>query len=402
MGFKKDFPWFNDHSNLIYLDSAATTLKSKSVLDACNDYLVNWSYNPHNKDSMHTYKCSQMMLDTRKLLAQYLGTSHFENIVFTPGATFSLNMIADGIKSYINEGDEIILNTMEHASNILPWYKIAEEKKAKIVFANIKDLCLDEEDLLNKITLKTKVVTFANATNLLGTFIDAESLSKKIRTKNKDVIISVDATQYVAMHKMNLDDSQIDFVACSGHKMTAPTGIGMIYFSPRVSKLFQPYILGGGMNNSILKHGYTPLNNVEKYEAGTPNVLGIFGWNAALKYLLNIDLDKERKRLINIKKYLEDKLSEIPGIILFNKGIETYICVFKHKNVFGQDFANYLGQNGVIVRSGLSCAKLIANDIAETDVVRASMYLYTDKEDIDKMIEIIKKFKIGDELNGII
>ncbi len=401
MSFKKDFPWFKDH-DLVYLDSAATTLKTQDVLAASNDYLINWSYNPHNRDSIYTYKCSETITETRKLLGQYLGTQHYENIVFTPGATFSLNMIADGIKDILNEGDEIIINVMEHASNILPWYKIAEEKKAKVIFANTINHHLDEQDLLNKINSKTKIITFANATNLLGTMVDAESLSKKIRAINLDVIINVDATQYVALHKMELDNSEIDFVSCSGHKMTAPTGIGMIYFSPRVAKLFKPYILGGGMNNTILKDGYTPLNNVEKYEAGTPNVLGIFGWNAALKYLLKIDLEKERQRLVALKKYLDQELTKIDDIVLFNHGVDTYISVFKHKKVFGQDFANYLGHNKIIVRSGLSCAKLIVNDIAETDVIRASMYLYTDKEDIDKLIEVIKKFKLGDELDGIL
>ncbi len=131
MSFKKDFPWFKEHNDLIYLDSAATTLKSTDVINAINDYCINWSYNPHNKDSMHTYKCSQVINETRKLLAQYLGAENEENIIFTPGATWSINMIADGIKDSINEGDEIIINTMEHASNILPWYRIAEEKKVQ-------------------------------------------------------------------------------------------------------------------------------------------------------------------------------------------------------------------------------------------------------------------------------
>ncbi len=401
MSFKKDFPWFKEH-DLVYLDSAATTLKSNEVLAAANDYLTNWSYNPHNKDSMYTYKCSEVIEDTRKLLSQYIGTKHNENIVFTPGATFSLNMIADGIKNILEKDDEIIINVMEHASNILPWYKIAEEKKAKVIFSDITNHHLNEDDLLKKINSKTKIVSFANATNLLGTFVNAEALSKKIRAKNPNIIIVIDATQYVALHKMDVDNSDIDFVVCSGHKMTAPTGIGMIYFSPRVSKLFKPYILGGGMNNTILKDSYTPLNNVEKYEAGTPNVLGIFGWNAALKYLLKIDLEKERQRLINLKKYLDSELVKINDIVLFNQDVDTYITVFKHKKVFGQDFANYLGQKKIIVRSGLSCAKLIVNDIAETDVIRASMYLYTDKEDVDKLIEAVKKFKIGDELDGIL
>ncbi len=402
MSYKKDFPWFKDHQDFVYLDSAATSLKTYDVENAIKDYIENWSYNPHNKDSIYTYKCSEVILETRKLLAQWLNTIHYENIIFTPSATFSLNMIADGIKHLLNEGDEIILNTMEHASNLLPWYRIAEEKKAKIIFADVKNNYLDEKDLLKKISKKTKIVSFANATNLLGSILNAEDLSNKIKKINKDAIVCIDATQYLTMHKMNLDKSKIDFVVCSAHKMTGPTGLGMIYFSQNISKDFKPYILGGGMNNTITKSEYTLLNNVEKYEGGTPNVLGIFGWNAALKYLLKIDINKEFKRLVNLKKYLDKELSKIKDVIIFNKDIDTYITVFKIKGIFGQDYANYLGRNKIIVRSGLSCAKLMVDNIHETDVVRVSMYLYTEKEDIDKLLEVIRKYKKGDELDGII
>lgn len=401
MSYKKDFPWFKNH-DLVYLDSAATTLKTKDVIMSIINYSVNWSYNPHNKDSLYTYKCSEEILDTRKSLAKILNTANYDNIIFTSGATASLNMIADGLKHNFSKGDEIIINTLEHASNILPWYRIAEEIGLDVVFANTKNLVLDEEDLLSKINEKTKLVSFANATNLLGTIIDAESLSKKIKEINPNTIVVVDATQYLALHRMDIENSKIDFVVCSAHKMTGPTGVGMIYFSKDVSKSFKPYILGGGMNNTISKNGFTYINNVEKYEPGTPNVLGIFGWNAALKYLDKIDLDYERNRLIQLKKYLDEELSKIDNIKIFNKNFETYITAFKYSDVFSQDFANYLGRNKIIVRSGLSCAKLIVDDINETNVIRVSMYIYTDKEDVDKLIEVIKKYKKGDELDGIL
>ncbi len=402
MNYKKDFPWFKNNPNLIYLDSAATSLKLECVKEAINDYIDNWSYNPHNIDSKHTYKCIEVINETRKLLANFLNSSESGKIIFTPGATYSINIAADGIKHNLNEGDEIIINTMEHASNILPWYKIAEERKCKIIFAEIHELRLNEEDLISKITNRTKIIAFANATNLIGNKINAEKLSIRIKEKNPNVIIFVDATQYLSLERMDIKNSKIDFVCCSAHKMFGPTGIGALYYSDWVGKIFKPYIVGGGMNNTINKSSFTYLNDVGKYEGGTPNVMGIFGWNAALKYVEKIDLNKEKNRLIELKKYLDNELSKIQNVKIINKGINSHITIFNYDGIFSQDFASYLGVNGIIVRSGLSCAKLIHENINNNAVIRVSLSIYNDKSDVDYLISVIKKFKKGDELNGLI
>lgn len=400
--YKKDFPWFKNNPDLIYLDSAATSLKPYCVKEAINDYIDNWSYNPHNTDSKYTYKCMEVINETRNLLSNFINSNNCGKIIFTPGATYSINMAADGIKHILNEGDEIVINTMEHASNILPWYKIAEEKKCKVIFSEVNELKLDENDLLDKITKKTKIVSFANATNLIGNKIDAESLSIKIKEKNPNTVIFIDATQYLSLERMDISKSKIDFVCCSAHKMFGPTGIGMLYYSNEISEIFKPYIVGGGMNNTISKNSFTYINDVAKYEGGTPNVMGIFGWNAALKYLENINLDEERKRLIDLKKYLDNELSKIENINIINKGIDSHITIFNYNGIFSQDFASYLGMNKIIVRSGLSCAKLIHENINNNAVIRISLNIYNDKNDINYLIDVIKKFKKGDELNGLI
>lgn len=400
--YKKDFSWFKNNKGVVYLDSAATSLKPKCVKDAIDDYIDNWSYNPHNTDSKYTYKCHEVIEETRKLLTEYINSSRTGNIIFTPGATFSINMAADGIKHILKPGDEIILNTMEHASNILPWYKIAEEKGCKIVFAEVNEMKLNINDLLSKVNKKTKIVSFANATNLIGNKIDAEKLSKQIKKINKETIVFVDATQYLSLEKMNIDNSSIDFLCCSAHKMLGPTGIGMLFFSNNIANKFIPYIVGGGMNNKITKNDFTYINNIGRYEGGTPNVMGIFGWNAALKYMKKIDIEKERKRLEDLKTYLDDELSKIDNISVINKGIKSHITIFNYNGVFSQDFASYLGNNKIIVRSGLSCAKLIHENIKTNAVIRVSLNIYNDIDDIEYLIKIIKKFKKGDELDGII
>lgn len=400
--YKEDFPWFEKNKDLVYLDSAATSLKPYSVKEAVNEYIDMWSYNPHNTDSKHTYKCIETINETRHLIEEFINSKGSGKIIFTPGATYSINMAADGIKHNLNEGDEIVINTMEHASNILPWYKIAEEKKCKIVFAEIDELKLNVNDLLNKINEKTKIVSFANATNLIGNKINAEELSIKIKEKNQNVIVFVDATQFLSLEKMNINNSKIDFLCCSAHKMLGPTGIGILYYSNEIEEKFKPYIVGGGMNHTINKDSYTYMNDTAKYEGGTPNVMGIFGWNAALKYIKNLDLKKEEERLIELKEYLDNELSKIKNINVINKGVRSHITIFNYDGVFSQDFAGYLGFNKIIVRSGLSCAKLIHENINTNAVIRVSLNIYNDKSDIDRLVDAVKKFKKGDELNGII
>ncbi|MGL4647466.1 MAG: aminotransferase class V-fold PLP-dependent enzyme [Mycoplasmoidaceae bacterium] len=398
--YKKDFPWFKKNKGVIYLDSGATSLKPQCVIDAVNQYMIDESYNAHNTDSLHVYKTTQKINDTKKKLAAFLNTD-IENIIFTPGATFSINMIAYGIKHLIKPGDEILLNTLEHASNLLPWFQLAKETGAVIKYLDTEELFLDEKTILQGITNKTRIIAFANGTNLIGGQLDAESISKKIKTINPQTIICIDATQYIPLNKMDLKNSAIDFLACSGHKMCAPTGIGIIYVKLDMKKDFRPSIFGGGMNKTIRKEEFEAMESNAKYEAGTLNIMGIYGWNAAIDYLNTIDLKAKKEELKAIKKYLEEEIDKIADFEVINKGVDSYIVIFKNKNVFGQDFANYLGKNDIIVRSGLSCAKLAHHNTNESNIVRASLYLYSDYDDANRLLEVLRKYKKGEELNWI-
>lgn len=395
--------WFKNNEDMVYLDNAATTLKPNFVLQAINEYALFDATNPHNSDSMFAYKALKIMKQTKEKLAALLNCSDSE-IAFTPGATYSLNMIADALSRYLNEGDEIIITNGEHASNILPWYKLRDLKKVEIKFANIPIENIDpiNHPILKLVNSKTKLVSFANETNLLGTTTDAIKLSKLIKEINPNVLICVDSTQYISHHKLDLKNSSIDFAVGSAHKMFGPSGIGFLYINSSLIEDIKPTTLGGGMNFEIRRTFYTLMNGINKFEAGTPNIMGIYGWNKALDWYLSNDLQKESKRIYDLKKRLEQELKEIKNIKVLNPNIDSFILLFVYDNVFSQDIASYLGNNKIIVRSGLSCAKL-ANEIIDLEhAIRVSLHFYNNESDILKLVEALKKYKRGDELDGII
>lgn len=400
---RKQIKWFQNNPDYTYLDSAATSLKPSLVMEYISNYVDNICTNPHNDDSNFSHKPHIVIEDTRKKLASYLNCDSSE-IIFTPGGTFSLNMVASSLEDFLEPGDEVIITNAEHASNILPWMELRDKKNIKLIFAktDINNLDVDKNDILNKITNKTKVISFANGTNLIGHEINAEKLSINIKKIKPDIFVVVDAVQYMTHNKMDLSNSNIDFLAASAHKMMGPTGVGCLFINKNIINKIKPKIVGGGMNKEIRRDYYTLLQGNIKFEAGTPNVMGIYGWNAALKIYEQIDIESERKRIFELKKYLDDELSKIKDIKIYNKGINSFVTIFSLGNVFSQDLANYLGNKKIIVRSGLSCAKLADEIINYSHVVRASMHFYTNKQDIDNLINALKTYKKGDELDGLI
>lgn len=395
--------WFNNNKDFIYLDSAATSLKPVEVLDKMKEYVDYDCTNSHNTDSAFSYKAISVIDETRKLLSNFIGVNS-ENIIFTPGATYSLNTVANAMLPFLNEGDEIVITNAEHSSNILPWFDLRDKRKIVIKFADYNDFLNDKDyyDIYKKINNKTKIVSFANSSNLFGKPIDAIAISKKIKEINPNTLVCIDSTQFLAHSKINVRDSDIDFLVGSAHKMLGPTGIGFLYISPNLIEKLQPNILGGGMNHEIRREYFSFAKGHHKFEGGTPNIMGIYGWNAALKIYNEIDIEKEKKRIYELKRYLDSHLVNISGIKIFNKDIDSFITLFAHESVFSQDLAAYFGKNKIILRSGLSCAKLSDEIIGQPHVVRLSMHFYTTKEDIDSFLKVIKNFKKGDELNDII
>ena len=403
---RNEIEWFKNNFDYTYLDSAATSLKPKSVIDAMNYYCNYVCTNPHNDDSAFAHQAQIVMERTREKIAKLLNTTS-DSIVFTPGATYSLNIIANFVKPFFEMGDQIVVSNAEHASNLLPWFDIYEEfkqknKPIKIEYVEIDIHSDNISNFLNKINENTKIVCFANEANLIGNTIDAVKLANEIKKINPNIFICVDSTQYLSHQKLDLSNTNIDFVVGSAHKMLGPTGIGFLYINKKLVEKLKPYIVGGGMNFEIKRNYYTLLSGVAKFEPGTPNIMSIYGWDKALDYYLHSNVEAHAKRIYKLKHYLDSELSEIPEIKIFNKGIDAFNSIFVREGIFSQDFSSYLASQKVIVRSGLSCAKLANEIINEDHAVRVSFHFYTNKYDIDRLIFAVKKFKKGDILNGLL
>lgn len=400
---KKYFPWFKNNPDYVYMDSAATTLKPQPVIDAIVNYYTKQGTNPHNTDSNFTNNVAIEIENARQIIANFIHADKDE-IAFNSGATEALNLIANGLKEQLNDGDEILLTYGEHASNILPWMNIVNEikKDIKIKFAGTKFKTLTSNDLINSITSKTRIVAFSNGHNLTGQHLDDVYTCKKIKEKNSNIFIVIDATQCVQHFPVNVKANNCDFLVCSGHKILGPTGIGLVYIKKSLQPIIKPLRFGGGMNLSIDESGFEEFSSIAKYEGGTQNVDGILGWAAAIKFLLEIGYDKIHAYELELATYAREKLSQIKNIIIYNKEVKSTTIAFNYEGVFCQDLANYLGSKKIIVRSGLSCAKLYCNLIDTKALVRASMYIYNTKEDIDYLYEILNNFKKGDELNDLI
>lgn len=394
--YRKDFPWIVKHPNLIYFDSAATSLKPKCVIDAEANYYINYGTNTHNNDSALAFKTTQKVQDIRAKTAKLFNASS-KNIVFTSGATEGLNLIAYGIANgFIKKDEEVLISKLEHASNLLPWIRLAKQGCFKLKYLP-QDIVPTAQTYLKAITKKTKVITFAGSSNILGNNFDYLTLVKKAKAINPNIIIVMDAAQYLPHHKIDVTCG-IDFVACSCHKLLGPTGLGIVYMASKWLTLLQPIKYGGGMNQTIDKENYVLNNNVEKFEGGTMPLGQIFGWEAAIDYLNKVGFNKIGSYQRELKKYFIKKLTGIKDLVIYNKDEPEAIIYFNIKKVHAQDLASWLGTKGIICRAGLSCAKLAHHIVNTQAAIRLSLYFYNTKEEIDKFVKILKKFKKGDEI----
>ena len=399
---RKDFLWFSNNKGWCYFDSGATSLKPKFVLDKEREYYEKYGCNPHNKDSMLAYKSHQLIRESREEVAKLLDCDSHE-VIFTSCATESLNLIANGLSKYVKKNDEILLTYMEHTSNMLPWFNLGKKNQCKFVLVG-KNKIPNEKDILSALTKNTKIVTFCDVSNILGTYIDCNALAKKIKQYNKNIIVVVDATQSIPHIKHNLKNSGVDFLVFSGHKMLAPMGIGVCYINKQWIDKINPIKFGGGMNSIVdpNKKTFTYADGVDKFEGGTPNVGGICGLGAAIKYLNKIGWDNITKHEWELKEYFNKKVHAIKNIKYYNPDYQLGLIYFNIKGISAQDLANYLGSKKIIVRSGLSCAKASNVSTNINSAVRISMYIYNTRKEIDYIIKILKDLKKGDVLDNVI
>jgi len=391
---KEDFPIFKNHENdknpLIYLDNAATTFKPKCVIEACSKYYEEDGANAHRGDYSIAYDVDKTVTETRENIAKFINANP-EEVVFTSGTSMSLNLVAYGYgMKFLTSDDEILLTEAEHASNVLPWFKVAETTGAKIKYIPLnEDGKCTPENLQKVITKNTKVVSVAQVTNVLGFKVDIKEMAKI--SHEYGAILVCDAAQSAPHLRIDVKDLDCDFLSFSAHKMCGPTGIGILFGKFDLLTKTDPFMMGGGDNARFDMCGNVAyLAPPAKFEAGTQNLSGIYGFNAAIKYLNSIGMENIEKQESELRKYAISKLKELKNITIYNEKADCGIITLNVKGVFPQDEASYLSSKGICVRSGEHCAKLLKDYLKVVGTVRVSFYFYNDFSDVDKLCDALK------------
>ncbi len=393
---RKDFPMFGEHPTmqghpLVWLDNASTTFKPECVIKEMDNYYRNETSNSHRGDYDLCYQMDQKVLAVRKKVSEFLNCDPRE-IVFTSGATASLNTVAYGYGlKFLQEGDEILITEAEHASNVLPWFQIAKYTHCKVSYIPLTENGrITPENLEKALTPHTKLVSFAAVGNVLGY---EEPVKELVRIAHEHgALVCLDGAQSVPHMKTDVRDLDVDFLAFSGHKMLGPTGIGVLYGKYDLLSKMDPLASGGGNNDKFhMDCSVTFLPPPERFEAGTLNLAGILGLKPAIEYLENLGFDAIYEHEKKLKDYAVSKLKETGNAEIFNEDAEAGIVTFNIKGVFAQDAATYLNSQGIACRSGQHCAKLLNQTYLKVPAtVRASFYIYNTFEDVDALALAVK------------
>ena len=387
---REDIPMLNNN-NLIYFDNGATTLKPQLIIDSIVEYYSKYCSNAHRGDYKTSLKVDKMYEDVRRKIKNFINAKETSEIVFTSGATDSLNRVVFGyFKKHLQKDDEVLLTQSEHASNILPWFVLEKEIGIKVKYIeldNNNEVTID--NVKKAITNKTKVISLAYVTNVIGDIRPIRDICELAHKHN--ILVVVDGAQSASHIKMDMQIDDIDFLACSAHKMYGPTGVGFLYGKFDLLNEMDPLEYGGGMNAMFLNDGYMELREVPiKFEAGTQNIAGVIGMGACIDYINNIGLNKIIKHEHQLREYLIKRLEELDNIEIYNKDTVGSIVAFNVKDIFSQDTAMYLDKHNICVRAGTHCAKILNNVFNVNNTCRISLAFYNTKEEVDKLIDVLK------------
>ena len=396
---KQDFPIFNQKINdetLVYLDNAATSQIPKFVEEKVRDFNEKERANVHRGVHALGLRATNQYESSRQKVANFIGANNAKEVIFTSGCTDSLNLVADSFgEQNIQAGDEILVSIMEHHSNLLPWQQLAKRKQAKLNFIEINsDGLLDIKNLKSKINSKTKIVALTHVSNVLGTINPIKELTDLAHEKG--AIVVVDGAQAVGHFPIDVAELNVDFYAFSGHKMFAPTGIGVLYGKKDLLDKMPPYRLGGEMIANVTREGATWAEVPYKFEAGTPNIAGAIGLGAAIDYLQSLDFELIQKHEQELTSYALEKLKNVLGLTIYGpqKGNGRIgVISFNLKNIHPHDLATALDLNGIEVRAGHHCAQPLMASLDTESTVRASLSIYNTKDDIDKLVSSLHEAK---------
>ena len=392
---RQDFPILNQkiyNRPLVYFDNAATTQRPQQVIDALNRTYTEYYGNIHRAAHFLADKATEAYEETREKVRNLINAETREQIIFTKGATESINLTAFSYgETFIQEGDEIIVSEMEHHSNIVPWQLMAARKKAKIVMLPIDDngrLLIEQLDFL--ITKRTRIIAVTHVSNVLGTINPVKMIIEKAHARGVHVVIDgAQATPHLRIDVQNLD---ADFYAFSAHKMYGPNGVGILYGKKELLEKMTPYQGGGEMISEVSFAGTTYNELPYKFEAGTPNISGVIAFGAAIDYLQNIDFKIIATKETELLNYATAELNKISGMKIYGTQPEkSGVISFNVDGVHFFDLGIMLDKFGIAVRTGHHCADPLMDHFGIQGTVRVSFGLYNTLEEIDVFIDALKK-----------
>ena len=390
---RKDFKILNQLVNdepLVYLDNAATTQKPQAVLEVLRAYYETDNANVHRGVHTLAERATQAYEASREKARAFINARSSKEVLFTRGTTTGLNWVANFAKEVLQPGDQVLISIMEHHSNIIPWQEACRATGAELVYAYLKDGQLDLDDLKAKLTEKTKFVSLAQASNVLGCLNPIKEIASLAYQVGAYLV--VDGAQSAPYMPIDVQDLDCDFFAFSGHKMLGPTGIGVLYGKEEVLNRMSPVEFGGEMIDFVYEQEANWKELPWKFEAGTPNIAGAIALGAALDYLDEIGMTEIHNHEQELVSYVLPKLQAIEGLAVYgpeNPDQHTGVIAFNLEGVHPHDLATALDYEGVAVRAGHHCAQPLINHLGIHSAARASFYLYNDKEDCDKLVEAI-------------
>ena len=386
---KSDFPIFKNRK-LTYLDSASTSQKPKVVLDAMKNVYENSNANVHRALYDLGSESTELYESSRDMIAKFINANSSKEIIFTSGATASINLLAYTLGPQLKENDEILISHMEHHANIVPWQQLAKRTGVKLKYLALTDK--GEIDLSKSnelITTKTKIVSITHMSNVLGTINPIKKIAKL--TKMVGAIFIVDGAQSVSHMPVNVQDLGCDFLAFSGHKMLGPTGVGVLWGKLDLLNKLDPFLSGGEMIEKVTLQESTWNEVPYKFEAGTPNYVQAIGLGAAVKFLSKIGMENVHNYEQELTSYALEKLQTIPNLNIHGSPTKRgSVISFNIENIHPQDLAQFLNEDNICIRVGHHCAQPLLETLNETSTARASFYIYNDFSDIDKLVDSIK------------
>lgn len=391
---RKDFPIFKEQKEIIYLDSAATSLKPQTVIQAINDYNQKYSINSHSESSSPLFKKVWTTIwETREIIAQKIKAKP-EEIIFLPSTTYALNILALSLKNYLQKGDQICLTYLEHSANLHPWQAIAKERGVIIDYLPLnKEFIIDIDRLDKCISKKTKIVSFVHVSNSLGVINSVAKVAQKIKKINPECLVVLDACQSIIHVPIDIGKLNINALVLSGHKVYGPTGIGVLWIKKELGEKLPHLLWGSGKKIGPMEeitNQNLPLS--QKFEVGTLPLAEIFGLKAAFEFLNNFTAEEIYEYENNLRTYALQKLKTIKNVVIYNQNlVSANIITFNLPSYHAHDIADYLGKNDIYVRAGNFCCPYLEKLIGSNSALRVSFGVYNNYDDIDKLIFNLQK-----------